>query len=368
MARTKVTMRKNAAKARQAPRKQLSARAPRKIPQVPQHHVFPDHAGRNYTVVSNQYFQPRSLSKLGIQLYTLGDPAPSPEALGHAFLSSDAIAGWGNARNYWPRVDVFTRFTSVEACVEHHRREKTHRRAAVEEFRRAAVVGLDGDAAREKLEDEVRGREPLPHIVPTWAPTERFWHEYSFGRRYRSWILVVPEDRHAWGDIVEKGLLLVSFDLDVTPAMMTISWDCDVEEDSALEGETYGWVDVEKSGYERCEPVETRLLCVRAEPNRGFGVKPDPTPEEIHEMFYGWQTPGNQGRLFSFWVEMTGVLWDCTYRRERCDDCDVGEDHEWCANELNEHYFDDDAQCIACRRKTEYRRRSKRIAARDRRV
>lgn len=34
-------------------------------------------------------------------------------------------------------------------------------------------------------------------------------------------------------------------------------------------------------------------------------------------------------------------------------------------SELDEHYFDDDGQCIACRRAIEYRRRSKRIAAGD---
>jgi hypothetical protein len=96
--------------------------------------------------------------KLGIQLYCLGSPSPSPEALGDKFLSCPAIRGWGNARNWWPRVDVYTNFGSIEECVEHHRREKAFRKAAVEEMRRDAVAGLSEELAYEKLISEVRGK------------------------------------------------------------------------------------------------------------------------------------------------------------------------------------------------------------------
>ena len=65
------------------------------------------------------------------------------------------------------------------------------------------------------------------------------------------------------------------------------------------------------------------------------------------------------------WVDATRNLWDCTYRPVVCEGCIEDELHTSCEIELNEHYFDDDGQCIACRRRVEYRRRSKRIAAGD---
>ncbi|KAH6880737.1 hypothetical protein B0T10DRAFT_495163 [Thelonectria olida] len=349
--------RKHAANARRAPRKLLGSRT---VPRdAVYHHCFQDHNNRMYTVVTSSPVQARSIPKLSIQLYCLGDAAPSPEALGRGFLSSDAIEGWAQASNYSPRVDVFTNFASVDECIAHHHREKAHRKAAIQELRRAAVAGLSEEDAQEKLASEIRGREPLPHIVPSWCPTQKFWDEYRPGSRYQSWILVVPEDRRSWEDAIEKGLLLVSFDLDVNPAMFTFVCDCDVEEDTLLEGED-GWVDVELSGYQECEPVATRLLCVRNKLRDHFGAELGPGPERD-----AWRTPGSDGTLYHFWSdEATSALRDCTYRGHSCDGCREFEPHDVCENELDEHYFDEDGQCVACRRQSEYRRRSKRIAAR----
>ncbi|KAI5459584.1 hypothetical protein BGZ63DRAFT_360470 [Mariannaea sp. PMI_226] len=353
------------ARSRQTARKSLGGRAPRKIPPGPHAHHFPDHAGRSYTVVTRFPNQAISIPKLGIQLYCLGNPSPSPEALGEKLLWSDAIAGWGNARNYWPRVDVFTGFSTIEECVAHHRQEKTHRKAAIREMRQKAVAGLSEEDAQEKLVSEIRGKEPWPHIVPTWCPTEQFWREYDFRGRYRSWILVATSDRLTWDNITDKGLTLVRFDLDVTPAMESLVEDLGIDEESCLEGETYGWLLVEKSGFEKCPAIDISVLCARDPPQRNEFLKPDDPPERIHEILYGWHTPGCLCRLFDFWSDTTTSLWDCTYRQQSCDACDDGEPHEECENQLDEHYFDDDGQCIACRRFVEYRRRSKRLAAKD---
>jgi hypothetical protein len=304
--------------------------------------------------------------KLGIQLYCFGSPSPSPEALGDKFLSCPAIRGGGNARNWWPRVDVYTNFGSIEECVEHHRREKAFRKAAVEEMRRDAVAGLSEELAYEKLISEVRGKEPLPHIVPSWCPSAKFWNDDDLGSRYRSWVLIMPEGCISWDDIVERGLLQVSFDLDITPAMETQMLDLEMEEDTLLEGDEHGWVEVEKTGIEKSEPSHRSILCVREQP-RDIFLHPEEMNdlERINEVMHGWKTPGHDGTLGQAWFDATRNLLDCTYRPVVCEGCIEDVQHTSCEMELDEHYFDDDGQCIACRRAIEYRRRSKRIAAGD---
>lgn len=349
---------------KQTARKATGGRAPRLI--LPTADDFQDHSGRHYTVVNGRRNSSRGIFKLSIQLYCLGSPSPSSEALGGKFLSCPAISGWGNARNWWPRVDVYTDFGSIEECVEHHRREKAFRKAAVEETRRKAVAGLSEEAAYEKLISQVQGKEPLPHIVPSWCPSAKFWNDYDLRARYKSWILIMPEGCISWDDVLERGLFRVSFDLDISPAMETQVIDLDIEEDTLLEGDKYGWVEVEKTGIEKSEPVNRSLLCVREKPGDVF-LRPEDMDnlERINEVMHGWKTPGHDSTLSQTWVDATTNLWDCTYRTVVCEGCIADEEHTSCEIDLNEHYFDDDGQCIACRRSIEYRRRSKRIVAGD---
>lgn len=176
---------------------------------------------------------------------------------------------WGNARNWWPRVDVHTGFESVEDCIEHHRLEKKFRETATEEMRRAAVQGLSESAAEEKLRTEICVQQPLPHIVPTWCRSSRNWTWHDKGDRYKSWILVMPPGCSSWQDVVDKGLIQVKFDLDVTPDMETVSFDLGAMDDVSLidrEG-LDGWVVVRKTGVDTNRPpLVQHLLCVREEP------------------------------------------------------------------------------------------------------
>ncbi|KAH7161502.1 hypothetical protein EDB81DRAFT_784935 [Dactylonectria macrodidyma] len=346
-----------------ARRKSTGGKAPRRIPPGPHYHNFEDHAGRTYAVARGGPGPIATLAKLGIQLYCLGTPHPSPEALGNSFLNCDAMIGAGNARGRWPRVDVYSDFSNIDECIEHHRREKVFRKQAVQDMKQKAVAGLSEEDAHEKLINEVRGKEPLPHIVPTWCESEKFWSQYRSSDRYRSWIFVMPEGCQSWEDIIEKGIYKVDFDLDVNPATETEMYDGDLDEDTLLEGEKHGWVEVEKTGVEKSEPVQHRLLCVRNSPRDTLlGFKDSSDIASIEEST--WRTPGYEGDLFNSWVRATQVFWDCTYRLPCCDGCDEDEPHDACEIELNEHYFDEDGQCVACRRKTEYRRRSKRIVER----
>ncbi|CAG9987069.1 unnamed protein product [Clonostachys byssicola] len=356
MVRTKQTARKFTGG--RAPRKQLSSKARRNLPRQ-----FHDHAGRAYTVLCPFATSGRSVQKLGIQLYLLGERTDSEiEAFAEKFIHCAGIEGWANASNYWPRVDAYAGFKTVEECIEHHRKEKKFRKAAIENMRRDAVAGLSEEAANEKLLNEIRGREPLPHIIPSWCPSDAFWREGDYKDRYRSWIIVVEADRLSWEDVVERGLLQVRFDLDVTPQMVTESWCEGVDTDSCLEKDKEGWVFVDWTGNEKSKPIDRRLLCVRDQPYRLMDLSDKP-PEEIAKMMYGWETPGSDARLFDAWSSYTICLRDCTYRGVSCYACDNDEEHDLCEQDLDEHYFDEDGQCIACRRASEYRRRSKRIAA-----
>ncbi|CAH0056845.1 unnamed protein product [Clonostachys solani] len=356
MVRTKQTARKSTGG--RAPRKQLSSKARNNSPRQ-----FHDHAGRAYTVLCAFSTSGKLVQKLGIQLYLLGERTDSDiETFAEKFIHCDGIGGWGNASNYWPRVDTYAGFKTVEECIEHHRKEKKFRKAVIENMRRDAVAGLLEEAANEKLLNEIRGREPLPHIIPSWCPSDAFWREGDYkDDRYRSWIIVVEEDRLCWDDVVERGLLQVRFDLDVTPQMLTESWCEGVDADSCLEKDKEGWVFVDWSGNEKRTPIDRRLLCVRDEPHRLVDLSIT-DPEEIAKMMYGWETPGTDARLAHVWSSCTTRLRDCTYRGSSCDACYNEEEHEFCEQDLDEHYFDEDGQCIACRRATEYRRRSKRIA------
>ncbi|KAF4993092.1 hypothetical protein FGRMN_6707 [Fusarium graminum] len=329
--------------------RRLSTGGQRPYRVYPGHRHFNDHAGRSYDVITSSETGPNhKIPKLSIQLYCLGEPKYTAAEVGVALLNSDAVEGWGNARNYWPRCDVYAGFKSVEECIEHHRQEKDFRSKAVQKMREEAVAGLSEEDAYEKLVTEIQGIEPLPHIVPSWCPSVEF-RRNSENDCYKSWIFVIPGDRDSWEDVVDKGLLQVKFDLEVSPEMLTDEWDDCVESDLEKEG----WVNIEWSGLEKREPVEILHLCARADSWEDFNkVRAE-------------RSPGSQKRLFDAWVDATGQLWDCTYRNPGCDECIENEPHEWCDRERDEHYFDEDGQCIACRRASEYRRRSARVAAQE---
>ncbi|PWY65682.1 hypothetical protein BO94DRAFT_504690 [Aspergillus sclerotioniger CBS 115572] len=303
-------------------------------------HQYPDHTGKVYTVVDGPVTGCTSttpaIRKLSIHLYSLSPLSPSPETVGRDLLSSDGIQGWGNARNHWPRVDVYPPMGSIEACIEHHRREKVFRaerkREMVREVADSAAKAFAKDCGDDEVRDEeeavqeaiamLRGKEPLPHIVPTWCCAVRFWGPYDYRTRYRSFILVVPEGCSTWEDIKKMGLWVVNFDLDWGPTMDTEMEDWEPEwDEGALIVEKTGWVWVEKR-------------------------------------------PAFKTSLYHVWSDLTSSLWDCTYRIRVCDRCEDQVPHEDCEGEMDEHYFDEDGQCVACRRATEYRRRSKRIAKR----
>ncbi|GAM40283.1 hypothetical protein TCE0_038r12518 [Talaromyces pinophilus] len=332
MARTKQTARKSTGG--RAPRKQLSGKA---------YFIdsFQDHAQKPYTVVGGPTYSMNSdiIRKLSLHLYFLSDVDAEQRAeIGNSLLQSDAILGWGNARNYWPRVDVYAPLGSIEECIEHHRREKIYRRHAVEEMH--ATVAADArdecgsemdDGDREEAAQEavlaLRGLEVYPHIVPTWCRSSKVWVDRGhFDNRYQSWILVIPADCHSWDDVLQKGIIHVMFDQDVTPAMETYIdefYDEEEKEESLLENDRSGWAYVEK--IDHGPPVQIKRLSVGDDANElalRIHTREPQRPEEI------------QGHLFHTWSDWTGALWDCTYRIPVCDSCDDEEPHELCEHEL----------------------------------
>ena len=351
-------------KASRGPRKQL-------FPQITiQPDQFTDHQGHTYQTIGgsqgyftdNQTFIKTAISKLSIHLYILNaTPSDSSLAIDLAsrLKSSEAIAGWGNARNYWPRVDVYysNGFSTPEACIDHHREEKIYRQNAIIEQRRKVTIeeddgtNLSESELEEVVTSKIRGRQPLPHIVPTWCCSREFWNENSPSayQRYRSWILVVQKDCKTWADVVEKGLLLLQFDRDVYPEMETTTWGEGLDEDAVIQ-DGKEWMYIDKSGLGELPPMKQSLLCLR-----------EPPLEPFSELKDYWKTPGFDRRLIDVWRGYTGMLWDCTYRKVLCEMCVDNQPHEDCENDLYEHFFDDDGQCVACRRSLEYRRRSKRL-------
>ncbi|KAL5590649.1 hypothetical protein FOBRF1_014206 [Fusarium oxysporum] len=206
---------------------------------------------------------------------------------------------------------------------------------AIRKMKDDAVTGLSEAEAKEKLATEIQGMEPLPHIVPSWCESTKFVeNRWSVGDRYKSWIFVVPAQRSSWEDVIENGLLKVKFDLDVSAAMFY--------SESPTFGLTpggEGWVLVEKTGVENMKPVEILHICAREE--RGTS--------EI--------TPGSDATLFGAWCDATMQLRDCTYKPKGCKGCRSNEPHGFCEQEMDEHFNDEDGQCVACRREEEEEKR-----------
>ncbi|KAF2087751.1 hypothetical protein K490DRAFT_41574 [Saccharata proteae CBS 121410] len=195
MARTKAQARKSTGG--RAPRKQLAGRSEGTI-------TYPDHSGRPVTTIYNSSSQIKDIiPKLSFHIYPLSSMTDSATHIGTRFLASDGISGWGNARNWWPRVDVYAPMASVDECMAHHVKEK-----------------------------EFRKRRGGPHIVPNWSN-----RSYEYGNPYRNVILVIPADCASWSDVEEKGLLWVQFDLIRVPGddVEVMEWPQDGEEEESFE-------------------------------------------------------------------------------------------------------------------------------------
>jgi hypothetical protein len=336
-------------------RKSTGGKAPRKVVRPTESKRYLDHAGREYTVVGGQWGVGSSTKrKLGIQLYCLEEPSPSPELLGDALLHADSLfADIVYMYDHYPRIDLYTGFDTTQECIEHHRLEKAFRKRAIEDYRREAVAGLRDEAALATLATKVRGKEPLPHIVPSWCRSAAFWRDeywYEETDRYRSWIFVMPKGCRSWNDAVEKGIFEVKFDRDITIDMHTT-----LEEDfldSRLEGEE-DWINVSLTGLHECPEVRSRLLCARMPPENQFhspgeaGRLSEP-PQPL------WMTPGSVETLGKAWAASISLLPQCCYGNTACYECDDGEPHEECEKELDEHFFDEDGLCINDRREGMY--------------
>lgn len=108
------------------------------------HHVE-DHTSRDYVVVRRVTSHRTAVPKLGVHVYSLGEPE-SPTGLAEGLLSSGAVRD-GFDRN--ARCDIYTGFATIEACIDHRRREKTFRQNETEIMRREAVAGLSREDAQE---------------------------------------------------------------------------------------------------------------------------------------------------------------------------------------------------------------------------
>ena len=89
-------------------------------------HQFKDHAGNSVTTIhSSRRTGKQHIPRLSLHLYTLSTVKESAQELCELFLRLDGIIGWLNARNWWPRVDIYnTPLSSIEECMQHHHCEK----------------------------------------------------------------------------------------------------------------------------------------------------------------------------------------------------------------------------------------------------
>ncbi|GAD91862.1 conserved hypothetical protein [Paecilomyces variotii No. 5] len=328
------------ARTKQSARKRTGGKAPRKLEVAT--HRFNDHSGQPYTVVGGTRPPSSAIRKLSIHLYCLNDLIPSPYDIAKNLLQSGDICGAGNMRNYWPRIDVYAPLGSIDECMRHHQREKIYRRQAVDDLHRevasaaeaaARASGMDEEDIAEAAQEAVlslRGKEPLPHIVPTWCCAPQFWREYRYpyDRRYRSFILVVPEECRSWEDILQNGLFFVSFDQDVTPAMETdVYEEPEDEDDPSMLEDGVGWMWVDKIKYG--PPVRIERVSVNKDRVSDFAAPESRLGDQStrEKNFYG--------TLLESWYDLhTHALNDCTYRIPTCDGCWEDVPHENCEIEM----------------------------------
>ncbi len=232
------------------------------------------------------------LPRLSIQLYTISPLTVSLAELGTKLLHSKPVIGWGNARNWWPRVDVYGPLESMRACMQHHRLEKSFR------------------------QDTETSAHPL-HIVPNWSHRQF--------QPYKNAIFII--DTPEWSTCLEKGILIVQFDAVIRDADRI--FDEDMDEDDVVSIETYDY------------PEDPRIdRCV-------FDNK-EWFREQQARMERGEFGDDHRRDLTNVWADLTLALWDCTYRLQICDDCDAGMEHSPCPVVEDMHYFNVEGQCIAC--------------------
>lgn len=258
-------------------RKSTGGKAPRKQLFDQKHYVktFQDHDRQPVTSYDNHFH-----TKLSHHLYTLRPMKESQAELGKAFLNLPGIIDWGNARNYWPRVDVYSPQASIEACMEHHRKEKRYR----------------------NCKD--------PHIVPTWAK-----RDFS---PYRNVIFITDQDSTDWNIVLEKGLICVQFDQDIQPEK-----EYDIyEAEDLLDPRDEGLIEKVLFGK---DPNISRVFLRREDE---IWIE-----EERQDYIAKKQTPiPHRQTLYHVWADLTLALWDCTYRRESCYGCWEGFEHTECPN------------------------------------
>ncbi|KAL4895474.1 hypothetical protein BDV59DRAFT_155814 [Aspergillus ambiguus] len=310
------------ARTSQTARKPHRPRPPRK-----QTHQFNDHAGNEYTVVdpfASGISPPHVITKLSIHLYSLEPLLPNAEVIGRELLYSSDIVDWGNARNWWPRVDVYAPLESIEACIEHHRREKAYRKEAKEEMHRAVAAGAPSEEEGQAAVAKLRGKEPLPHIVPTWCPRNGVpLLRYLAHSSYRSFVLVVPRGSSTWDDIKERGLWMVEFDRNM-PRAHEIKEELIYEDVEALTENDKKPVAVDNAP--RGPPVNIERLWV----------------DSRHA------EPDSVTTLEQKWMEYVLALWDCTYRPVECEGCEDDLLEHDCEVEMSEHFFNEDGNCVEC--------------------
>jgi hypothetical protein len=274
MARTKQTARKSTG--RRAPRKLLASSSLE----------FKDHTGNSVTTVYSSYGPPNHVLRLSLHLYTLSTLKESAQELCQLFLNSDGIIRSGNARNYWPRLDVYnTPLSSIEECMLHHR-----------------------------LEKEFRKSNGGPHIVPNWS--RQGIYEY---RTYRNVIFVIDKGCEDWQMVLNRGMLSVQFDLDSKPE----------DQFEVLEAEELD--DPRDEGLVELNPVLDDPKIERVIIGR------EKEEEMLREQRTNWANgdylTNYQRTLREVWSNMTMALYDCTYRISNCDECEDGFDHTDCSIE-----------------------------------
>lgn len=274
------------ARTKQTARKSTGGRAPRSSSYEPSFHVFGDHAGNPVITTYSSYGAEKHVSRLSLHLYTLSTMKESAPDLCKLFLQIHGLTSWGDAANYWPRVDVYEKpLDSLEDCMQHHRVEK-----------------------------EFRNKTGGPHIVPNWSRRE----SYSY-RTYRNVIFVIDKDCSDWQMVLNKGLLSVQFDLDSRPE----------DHFEVLEAEEL--MDSRDEGLVELNPVLDDPLI------ETVIVSGEREEEMKRERWADWAN-GNyiakyQRTLFDVWANMTMALYDCTYRRPYCDGCEEDFEHTDCAIE-----------------------------------
>jgi hypothetical protein len=274
------------ARTAQTARKSSGGQAPLGTPES-RFHLFKDHAGNSVTTIySSLPTGKQHIPRLSLHLYTLSTVKESAQELCELFLRLDGIIGWGNARNWWPRVDIYdTPLSSIEECMQHHRREKVFRK-----------------------------RNGGPHIVPTWS--RRCGYAY---RSYRNVIFVIDKDCGDWQAVMNRGLLSAQYDLDTRPE----------DQFEVLEAEDLD--DPRDEGLVELNPAQDDPLIERVIIDRE--KEDEMRREQQVDWANGHYLKKHPPTLRMVWSDMTMALCDCTYRMARCDGCEEGFEHTDCAVE-----------------------------------